>query len=129
MYLQDKWAKMKARNLKRFVTAVGGLSALELTRLVTKLKEALPRRYDADMLAALRQGQVRRIFTGGNAVVWPERYRQVGYYYEVEKDVFKLKPRGRALTHSLEQHTTTTATTAMRHLVGVAPGSSCFKLV
>ena len=36
-------------------------------------------------------------------MVWPERYRQVGYNYEVEKDVFKLKPRGRALTHSLEQ--------------------------
>ena len=35
--------------------------------------------------------------------MWPERYRQVGYYYEVEKDVFKLKPRGRALTQSLEQ--------------------------
>ena len=33
VYLQDKWAKMEARNLKRFVTAVGGLSALELTRL------------------------------------------------------------------------------------------------
>ena len=88
VYLQDKWAKMEARNLKRFVTAVGWLSALELTRLGTKPKEALPRRYDADMRAALRQGQVRRIFTGWNAVVWPERYRQVGYYYEVEKDVF-----------------------------------------
>ena len=36
-------------------------------------------------------------------MVWPERYRQVGYYYEVEKDVFKMKPMGRALTHSLEQ--------------------------
>ena len=55
------------------------------------------------MLAALKQGQVRRLLTGGNAVVWPERYRQVGYYYEVEKDVYKLKPKGRALTHTLEQ--------------------------
>ena len=55
------------------------------------------------MYAALKQGTVRRLFTGGNAVVWPERYRQVGYYYEVEKDVFKLKPRGRALTNTLEQ--------------------------
>ena len=36
-------------------------------------------------------------------MVWPERYRQVGYYYEKEKDVFKLKPRGRALTNTLEQ--------------------------
>ena len=45
VYLQDKWAKMEARNLKRFVTAVGGLSALELTRLGTKPKQALPRRY------------------------------------------------------------------------------------
>ena len=25
VYLQDKWAKMEARNLKRFLTAVGGL--------------------------------------------------------------------------------------------------------
>ena len=55
------------------------------------------------MLAAFKQGQVRRLFTGGNAVVWPEMYRQVGYYYEAEKDVFKLKPRGRALTNTLEQ--------------------------
>ena len=85
VYLQDKWAKMEARNLKRFVTAVGRLSALELTRLVANPNEALPRRYDAEMLAALKQGQVRRLFTGWNAVVWPERYRQVGYYYEVER--------------------------------------------
>jgi len=103
VYLQDKWAKMEARNLKRFVTAVGGLSALELTRLGPKPKDALPRRYDADMVAALKQGQVRRLFTGGNAVVWPERYRQVGYYYELEKDVCKLKPRGRAVTQTLDQ--------------------------
>ena len=46
VYLLDKWAKMEARNLKRFTTAVGGLSALELTRLGAKPKEALPRRYD-----------------------------------------------------------------------------------
>ena len=103
VYLQDKWAKMEARNLKRFVTAVVGLSALELTRLGTKPNDALPRRYDADMLAALNHGQLRRLFTGGNAVVMSERYRQVGYYYEVEKDVCKLKPKGRALTHTLEQ--------------------------
>ena len=44
VYLLDKWAKMEARNLKRFTTAVGWLSALELTRLVAKPKEALPRR-------------------------------------------------------------------------------------
>ena len=36
-------------------------------------------------------------------MVWPERYRQAGYYYEVEKDVFMLKPSGRALTNTLEQ--------------------------
>ena len=66
-----------------------------------KSNEALPRRYDAEMLAALKQGQVRRLFTGGNAVVWPERYRQVGYYYEDEKNVFQLKPRVRALTNTL----------------------------
>ena len=29
VYLQDKWANMEARNLNRFVTAVGWLSALE----------------------------------------------------------------------------------------------------
>ena len=83
VYLQDKWAKMEARNLKRFVTTVGWLSALEMTRLGTKPKEALPRRYDVEMYVALKQGTVRRLFTGGNAVVWPERYRQVGYCYEV----------------------------------------------
>ena len=64
-HLLDKWAKMEARNLKRFTTAVGGLSALELTRLGAKPKEALPRRYDAEMYAALKQGTVRRLFTGG----------------------------------------------------------------
>ena len=52
VHTQDKWAKMEARNLKRFVTAVGGLSALELTRLGTKPKEASPRRYDAEMLVS-----------------------------------------------------------------------------
>ena len=55
------------------------------------------------MLAALKRGQVRRLFTGGNAVVWPERYRQVGYYYDVEKDVYKLKPKGKSLMLTLEQ--------------------------
>ena len=60
-YLLDKWAKMEARNVKRFTTAVGGLSALELTRLGAKPKEALPRRYDAELLAVLKQGQVRRL--------------------------------------------------------------------
>ena len=43
VYLLDKWAKMEARNLKRFTTAVGWLSALELTRLGVKPNEALPR--------------------------------------------------------------------------------------
>ena len=33
MYLQDKWAKMEARNQKRFITAVGGLTQLEVMRL------------------------------------------------------------------------------------------------
>ena len=70
-YLLDKWAKMEARNLKRFTTTVGGLSALELTRLMAKPNEALPMRYDAEMYAALKQGTVRRLFTGGNAMVWP----------------------------------------------------------
>ena len=55
------------------------------------------------MHAALKLGTVRRLFTGGNEVVWPERYRQVGYYYEVEKDVFKLKPRNKSITSTLEQ--------------------------
>ena len=68
-----------------------------------KPKEALPRRYDAELHAALKMWMVRRIFTGGNEVVWPERYHQVGYYYEVEKDVFKLKPRKRSVTSTLEQ--------------------------
>ena len=101
VYLLDKWARMEARNLKRFTTAVGGLS--DLTRFGVKPKEALPRRYDAELYAALKQGTVRRLFTGGNAVVWPERYRQVGYYYGVEKEVLKLKPMWKALTSTLEQ--------------------------
>ena len=103
VYLLDKWAKMEARNQKRFIAAVGGLAQLELTRLVTKPKEALSRRYDAEVYAALKRGTMRKIFTGGNAVVWPERYHQVGYYYEVEKEVFKLTTRGKALTSTLEQ--------------------------
>ena len=102
VYLQDKWAKMEARNQKRFITAVGGLTALELTMLGAKPEEALPRRYDVELYAALKQGSVRKIFTGGNAVVWTERFRKVGYYYEMEKEVFKLKPQGKALTNSLE---------------------------
>ena len=33
VYLQDKWAKMEARNKKRFIAAVGGLTQLELMRM------------------------------------------------------------------------------------------------
>ena len=66
-------------------------------------KEALPRRYDAEMVEALKYGPVRRILTGGNAAVWPERFRKFGYYYEMEKEVFMLKPQSRPLTSFLEQ--------------------------
>ena len=55
------------------------------------------------MVESLKHGPVRRIFTGGNAAVWPERFRNVGYYYEMEEDVFKLKPQWRPLTSYLEQ--------------------------
>ena len=81
MYLQDRWAKMEARNQKRFIAAVGGLTDLEVMRLGTKPKEALLRRYDVELYAALKPGTVRKIFTGWNAVVWPERFRKDGYYY------------------------------------------------
>ena len=64
VYLLDKWARIEARNQKRFKSAVGGLTALELTRLGAKPKEALPRRYDAELYAALKQWTVRKIFTG-----------------------------------------------------------------
>ena len=74
-----------------------------LERLGTKPKEALPRRYDAEMFEALKHGSVRRIFTWGNAVVRPERFRKVWYYYEMEKEVFKLKPQWRPLTRQMEQ--------------------------
>ena len=66
---------------------------MELTRLGEKPKEALPMRYDAELYAALKQGTVRKIFTGGNAVVWPEIFSNVGYCYEMEKEVFKLMPQ------------------------------------
>ena len=67
VYLQDKWAKMEARNQKRFITAVAGLTQLELMRMGTKPKEALPRRYDEELYAALKRGTVTKICTGGNA--------------------------------------------------------------
>ena len=54
-------------------------------------------------MEARNHGSVRRIFTGVNAVVWPERFRKVGYYYEMEKEVFKLKPQGRPLLSQVEQ--------------------------
>ena len=95
--------RWKARNQKRFITAVGGLTQLELMRLGTKPKEALPRKYDVELYAALKRGTVRNILAGGNAVVWPERFRKVGYYYEIEKEMLKLKPHGKALTSTLEQ--------------------------
>ena len=103
VYLQDKWAKMEARNQKRFIAAVGRLTDLEVMRLGTKPKEALPRRYDVELHAALKRGTVRKIFTGGNAVVWPEMFRKVGYCYEMEKDILKLKPHRKALASTLEQ--------------------------
>ena len=76
-YLLEKWIKMEARNQKWFVSAAGGLTVVELEMLGMKPKEALPRRYDAEMFEVLMYGSVRRIFTGGNAVVWPERVRKV----------------------------------------------------
>ena len=100
VYFQDKWAKMEAQNQTRFIAAVGGLTALELMRLGTKPKEALLRKYDAELYAALKRGTVRKILTGGNAVVWPGRFRKVGYY-EMEKEMLKLKPHGKALTSIL----------------------------
>ena len=101
--MQDKWAKMETRNQKRFIAAVGGLTQLKVMRLGTKPKEALPRRYDAEMYAALKRWTVRKIFTGGNAVVWPEKFRKVDYYYEMEKDMLKLKPRRKVLASTLAQ--------------------------
>ena len=73
---------MEARNQKRFIAAVGRLTVEVFEKLRTKPKEALPRRYDAEMFEVLTYGSVRRIFTGGNAVVWQERCRKVGYFYE-----------------------------------------------
>ena len=46
------------------------------------------------MVEVLKHGSVRRIFTGGNTVVWPERFRKLGYYYEMEKEILKLQPQG-----------------------------------
>ena len=77
VYLHDKWAKMEARNQKRFIAAVGGLTVEEFERLGTKPEEALPRRYDA-VFDVLKYGSVRMIFTGVNAVVWQERFRKLG---------------------------------------------------
>ena len=97
------WTNMEARNQNGFIAAVGGLTVEEFERLRTKPKEALPRRYDAEMFEVLKYGSVRRIFTGGNAVVWPERFRKVVYYYKIENEVFKRKPQGRPLTSQVEQ--------------------------
>ena len=80
-----------------------GLTVVEFERLGTKPKEALPRKYGAEMFEVLKYRSVRRVFTGRNAVVWPERFRKVGYYYEMEKEVFKLKTQGRPLTSQVEQ--------------------------
>ena len=46
---------------------------------------------------------MRKIITGGNAVVWPEKFRKVGYCYEMEKEMLKLKPHVKALAATLEQ--------------------------
>ena len=83
VYLLGKWAKMEARNQKRFTAAVGGLTVVEFDRLGTKPKEALPMRYDAEMVEVLKHGSVRRIFTGGYAVVWPESFQKALYYYKM----------------------------------------------
>ena len=64
VYLLEKWTKMEARNQKRFISAAGGLTVVELERLGTKPKEALPQRYGAEMFEALKHGSVRRIVTG-----------------------------------------------------------------
>ena len=76
---------------------------VEFERLWTKPNEALPRKYGAEMFEVLKYGSVRMIITGVNAVVWPERFRKVGYYYEMEKEVFKLKPQWRPLLSQVEQ--------------------------
>ena len=84
-YLLEKWINMEARNQKRFIAAVGGLTVEEFKMLETKAKEALRQRYDAEMFEVLKYGSIWRIFTGGNAVVWPESFLNVWYYYEMEK--------------------------------------------
>ena len=68
-----------------------------------KPMEAVPGRNDAEMVEALKYGPVRRFFTEINAPVWPERFRRVGYCYEMEKELFKLKTQGKPLTSYLEQ--------------------------
>ena len=62
--LLDKWARMEARNQKRLVAAVGGLTAVQFERFGAKPKEAFPRKNDADMFEVLKHGSVRKIFTG-----------------------------------------------------------------
>ena len=96
VYLLDKWAKMEVRNLKKFTTAVEGLLALELTRLGVKPKEALPRRYEAELLAALKQVTARRLFTGGNAVVWPERISPGGVLLRGGKGGVQVEAEGKS---------------------------------
>ena len=56
VYLLDKWTKMEARNQKRFIAAVEGLTVVEFERLGTKPKEGLPQRYDAEMFEELKHG-------------------------------------------------------------------------
>ena len=63
VFLQDKCVRMEARNQKKFIAAVGGLTVVEFERLGTKPKEAFPRRYDAEMFEVLKHGSVRRVFT------------------------------------------------------------------
>ena len=36
-------------------------------------------------------------------MVWPEKFRKVGYYYEMYKEMLKLRPHGKALADTLEQ--------------------------
>ena len=45
---------------------------LQLTKLSTNRTVAtMPRRYDAEMFEVLKHGSVRRVFTGGRAVILP----------------------------------------------------------
>ena len=71
--------------------------------MTPKPSDALPSRYDVDLRDAPMSGQKQRAYAAGVTMAWPERYRQVIVFHEMEMNIWKIEPTNRPLRSHLEE--------------------------